>query len=383
MIFEATTEKNHLGIKCVQMIDSLGTGGAQRMVVLLAYMCAEKKIPFTVISLANDPDSDNAREIRSYSGRVVNFPANRLLDINRLISIRNFLCREKFDLMHSYLTYANIIGCLSGSLAGLPVISSLRNLRDSPLHYHPGRRFIETFCLNFLAKRVMSNGYAIAQVNSQRIKTKDIDIIPNAIVVPELISSEERKTIREELVGDNSRPIIISTGRLVPLKGFADLIDAINSVKDIFPDIVLLIAGSGVTLPELENQVKKLGLSNHVKLLGYRKDIPRLLQASDVYVSASISEGMSVAILEAMAGGVPVITTDVGDATRVVIEGTGVIVPIHRPDMIASTLVSFLKDPDCMKQMGIFVRLRVCQNYNPEKWLKDILALYDKAVSKR
>ncbi len=364
------------------MIDSLGMGGAQKMVVLLGRMCVEKDIPFTVISLANDPDCDNAGEIKSYGGQVIHFPGNRLLDPRRLAALSRYFRQEKVRLVHSYLTYANIVGSISGVVAGIPVICSRRNLKDSPLHFSTGRYILETLCLNFLAKRVMANGYAIAEANNRRLLFTSIDVIPNAIILPDLISMEERLKIRGELVGDASRSIVFSSGRLFPVKRFEDIIAAVQIVRASIPDICLVIAGEGISRAGLEKRIRDLDLAHNVILTGYRDDVPRLLMASDVYVNASSMEGMSVAILEAMAAGLPVIATDVGDTGRVVVDGTGRLIPRHRPDMIASTLLDFFKNPKEMHRMGENARERIRLKYNADDWLESMLALYQSAISK-
>ncbi|MHC1785285.1 MAG: glycosyltransferase [Anaerolineaceae bacterium] len=367
-------------MKVIQMIDSLGTAGTEKMVLLLARKCAEIGAPFSVISLADDTDSDISREIRALNGRVFNFPSEKLLDLKRIISIRNLLRQEKFDLVHSYLTFSNIVGCLAGRMAGVPVICSLRNLGDTPMYTRPGRRFIETICLNLFASRVMGNGYAIAEVHSRRVKTGNIDVIPNAAEIPEKLSSEERITVRKDLIGDSSRPVVISVGRLIPSKGFTELITSIALVRERIPEIVLLIAGDGIEMEKLSKQVESLGLSDHIKLLGYRKDVHRLLQASDVYASASSSEGMSVAILEGMAAGLPVVATDVGDAARVVVEGTGIVISNNAPELIASSLTSILVPNGTSVKMGHAARDHIRENYSPEVWIKKIFSLYKKTI---
>jgi glycosyltransferase involved in cell wall biosynthesis len=364
----------------VQIIDSLGTGGAEHMVLLLARECERVGARFSVISLADDTDSDIAREIQAINGRVFHFPAGKLLDPRRILSIARFLRKERFDLVQAYLTYANIVGSLSGMLAGIPVICSLRNVDEPPEHYHPGRRFLETICLNLLARRVMGNGYAIAKAHSRRVITKKIDVIPNAAIVPDKISSVERKDYRKKLALDATQPVAVSVGRLIHQKGYSHLIASLARVREKIPAMVLVIAGEGNERENLERQIERLGLTNNVQLIGYRHDIQSLLQACDMFVSSSLFEGMSVAILEAMAAGLPVIATDVGDASRVVDDKTGILIPNPEPELIAGSILSILADREKALEMGSAGRKRVIEDYSPEAWLKSIGQLYKTTV---
>jgi glycosyltransferase involved in cell wall biosynthesis len=369
-------------LNVVQMIDSLGAGGAERMVLLLARKCTQAGIPFTVISLSGGEETDIAREIRAVNGRVFHFPARKMMDVKRILSIRNLLRQEKVDLVQTYLTYSNVVGSLVGMLSGIPVICSLRNVDEAPEYFHPGRRFIETICLNLLATRVMGNGYAIAQAHSKRVRARVIDVIPNATMVPDPISSDERNAIRREMAGDISRPIVISVGRLIHQKGYSDLIASIALVREKIHAVILLIAGDGADREKLEHQIERLGLANNVKLLGYRKDIQPLLQACDVFVSSSLFEGMSVAILEAMAAGLPVIATDVGDASRVIVDNTGIVIPCRQPEYIAESITSILMDREAGVRMGAAGRIRVLENYSPDAWFNHIFDLYEKTIKR-
>jgi L-malate glycosyltransferase len=370
-------------IKCLQVIDSLGTGGAQKMVVTLARLLAKKKIPITVISLGDDPDTVNAHKITSLGGKVVNFPASVLFNLNRINKLVDYVRDEEFNIIHSYLIYANIISALAGKITGIPVIASLRSVRPDPLYYHPIRNFIETLCLRYLVQRVMVNGHAIAQNNKHRLGGRYIDVIPNAIEISSELPDKEKKFVRKELAGDASRPIIISCGRLVPVKGFSDLIESIDLIRKKVPRIFLAIAGDGISHKELENQIANSGLTNHVKLLGHRHDVSRLLSASDIYVNSSHLEGMPVSILEAMAAGLPIVATDVGDNARVVLDGMGLVIPPHQPIALANALISLLTEPKKRVAMGSAARIHVKHNYSTDVWVKRILDLYEETITEK
>jgi glycosyltransferase involved in cell wall biosynthesis len=366
-----------------QVIDHLGPGGTQKMVALLVSCLAERNIRVTAISLSDeDIDSPICRQIEACGARVVHFPGKHLLDPARIFRLAHFLRQEEFTLLQSYLTYANILTAVAGRSANVPVIGSLRSIKPTPIHYKPAVRFIETLCLRYLDRRVMVNAYAIAEWNQKRLGSKRMDVIPNAIEVPTPISTEARQKIRVVLSGSNRRPIIISAGRLVTIKEFPTLIQAVNRVRETVPDVQLWIVGDGDEMANLDRLVHELGLQEHVALLGQRNDVQDLLFASDIYVSASSIEGMSVAILEAMSSGLPVIATDVGDARKTLGEGTGCLIPPKQVQPLVDALLDLLADPERRAQMGTAARDRIASVYNTSVWAEQFLDLYQRILSR-
>jgi glycosyltransferase involved in cell wall biosynthesis len=265
-------------------------------------------------------------------------------------------------------------------LTGTPVIASLRTA-GYDLRYHSAARWqLETWVLRYGAQRIMAVGYVVADVNRERLPGKHITVVPNAVFPPPDMPPDEQLALRTELAGDSSRPILISVGRLELPKGFSDLLVAMAILRETHPRAILLIAGDGKLRAELTAQITELKLDRHVKLLGIRNDVPRLLAASDIYVNSSHWEGLPVSVLEAMAAGLPVVATNVGDTPRVVVDGTGMIVPPKQPELVASTLRSLLDDPGQMHAIGEKARLHIASHHSPEAWFNQLLTLYKDAM---
>lgn len=369
-------------MRIAQMIDSLKWGGAQKMMAQLAQALAERRHEITVISLSSAAGASLADELRAHAIRVVDFPAASLLDPIRLGRLAHFLRREKFDLLHTYLTYANILGVLAGKPAGVPVVASLRSTATDPRFYHPVRYRLESWLLRFGARGVMANGYSIAEANQRRLRHKRILVIPNAVAVPPLLSAAERAAVRAGLLPEPNRLMLISVGRLSPPKGFSDLLAAFAEVRQAHPSAFLVIVGEGALRPELERQAASLGLSQDLLLTGARNDVPRLLAASDLFVNASRWEGLSVAILEAMAAGLPVVATGVGDTPHIVVVGTGVVVPPQHPARLAEALRALLDQPQALSVMGSAAREHILRHYSLAAWVEQFLIWYAGVVPK-
>jgi glycosyltransferase involved in cell wall biosynthesis len=360
----------------MQVIDLLQWGGAQKMQVFLAEQLNAHNVELTVASLNASADSPVPEFLRQHGARVVIFPFPKFLSIRSFWGLFNFVRREKFDLIHAHLTYANIFGTLIGRMTGTPVIASLRTAGYDPRYHRPLRQFIETVVVKYGAQRIMANGQVVAELGSKRFAPRRIDVIPNAIALPEPLPIEERTALRTKLTGDATRPIVISVGRLDLPKGFPDLLEAFDVVRKTHPRAALLLAGDGPLREQLDRQVGELGLEGHVFLLGQRDDVGTLLEASDLYVTSSHWEGLPVSVLEAMAAGLPVIATTVGELPYLVVRQAGSLVPPRQPERLAAEINNLLLNPERMESMGTAGREHIRKNFSPEVWVRQLLTLY-------
>lgn len=368
-----------MSMRVVQIIDTLYYGGAQTMQVMFASVLRNSPdINLTVVSLRdNIHNTPIPEQLRSLGVEVVFCSARKLWNLQRFWKLVTFLHKENFDVVHTHLPYSNIIGALAGRLTGIPVIASIRNSRDDDWgRYYFLRNGLETLVLRFLTSRVMAVGYSTAATHQKRLGRQQIEAVPNAININPPLMDDERIRTRAELVGNPTYPLVISVGRLVQQKGYGDLITAFAIVLKKYPKATLLIAGDGPLQDDLVEKIGTLELNENVKLLGPRNDVPRLLAAGDLFVSSSHWEGLSVAILEAMAAGLPVVATNVSDTPRIVVEDVGLIVPPCSPKLLAEAINFFLEDPTRRQTYGSAARTFISDNHNPEAWAKKIISLY-------
>ena len=364
-------------MRVVQLIDNLYWGGAQKMLSMLAHELTNHQVEVIVVGLDEDDDAYYAQQIRDDGVEVVSIKGNSLLDFMRIRRLIRFLKQRKIDLIQTHLSYANILGVLAGRLVGIPVIITLHSTGFDRRHYHPMRYRLETMALRSIGCHVVAVGYAIADAQQDRVgRTKPILVIPNAIsTLPELASSD-RQRLRLSLTGSDEGAILISVGRLSPDKGYSDMLIAFKEILSSYPETSLVIAGKGVLADSLQAQALSLGIEGRVFLLGARDDIPALLRASDIYVSASHREGMSMSLLESMAAGLPTVATNVGDASKMFTDNTGVLVEPHYPELLAEAVNVLLADPARMKNMGRAAYDRVIAQYGLEAWTDSYRNLY-------
>jgi len=172
---------------------------------------------------------------------------------------------------------------------------------------------------------------------------------------------------RAQLGLSHSALVLTSVANLFPYKGHADLLEALHLLKDRLPEEwTLLVAGRDIdgNLARLRSLVEDLTLAQHVRFLGMRRDIPAILSAADIHISASHYEGFPNNVLEAMCAGLPVVATAVGGVPeQVVDEGTGLLVPPREPAALARAVLTLAEDPSRREALGTAGRERVAREF--------------------
>lgn len=366
-----------LSVRAAYMINALRVGGAEKLVVTFAQALQMRGDQLTIITLRENQTAVKS-EAQAFGARVVEFSNRKVLSPRRLWQVYRFLDAENFDVLHTHLSMANIVGGICGGFAGIPVFTSLHNTTMAT-EDHPVYRPLETFLLRRASAQVIAVGWETAKAHQSRLGDKEIIVIPNAVPPNPGLTPQQRKALRIELAGDPQRALLIAVSRLEPQKGLHDLLRAFSILRRGHPEARLVIAGKGSLHNALQSDIQELGLTGKARLLGSRSDVPQLLAAADVYVSASHWEGLPVAVLEAMAAGLPVAATAVGDVPRVVVDGMGLLVPPHHPEQLAQALVQLLSNSAQAKAYGERARTHIESNYSMHAWADRLLDLYEKA----
>ncbi len=363
-------------MRIAQLIDSLNVGGAEKLQITFMRAALSSGLETTLITFNAYPEKHYYQELKSMGVRIIEIKGRNLFDPFLFIKLVEILRTEKFDVLHTHLTYSIILGGLAGWVTGTPVVASIHNL-----HYAYSWHFLESTSLKYFTKRRIAVGWEVAKTHKAYNNQRHIEVIQNPVDLAQILLPEERIKIRAEITPDASRLLIISVGRLVVGKGYGDLLDALNDLRHTHPNLLLIIVGAGSYLESINEKIKTLNLEDHVKLLGMRADVPALLVASDIYVSASHAEGLPISILEAMSAGLPVVSTGVGDIPLIVKPEFGICVPPHQPSQIANALRLLLEDPDRRKRLGSLAREYVAEHHSIDKWLADLMSVYNQVIS--
>ena len=255
-----------------------------------------------------------------------------------------------------------------GRLSDAP-ISAKRRLANAVLGRYRGPMFAVSANLR---DRLVAEGFS-----------SRMGVIHNGIDVGPLPGTAERRQARAALgIGDEA--VVVGTAaRLDPVKDLPALVEAVAQVRRSSAPVRLVIVGDGPERAAVEHVAADHGMSDSLCLTGYRADVRDLLAGFDVYANSSISEGISLTILEGMAAGLPVVATGVGGTPEVVIDGeTGVLVPARAPTALAQALTGLVHSPERRSQLGRAGRARVVASFAIERMVEDYAREYDQLLGR-
>jgi len=205
--------------------------------------------------------------------------------------------------------------------------------------------------------------------------TSKVNVIYNGIDVGPLPDAALRTRVRRDLGIDDTTVVIGSVARLDPVKDLQNLIQAAARIRD-RAALAVLVIGDGAERAALEQSARDLGADRIVRFLGHREDARDLLAGCDLYANSSISEGISLTILEAMAAGLPVVATRVGGTPEIVDETCGRLVPSRDPATLGETLASLAADAALRQQLGREARTRVERRFTLDRMVREYRDAY-------
>lgn len=284
--------------------------------------------------------------------------------------ISKLLRDGRFDIVHSYLYWPDIVASFAGRLAGSRrIIVSRRSLHAGR---HQPRRWLHALesASNHIASELVANSRAVledAEHCEQWLPSKRT-VIYNGIDVDEYGTATpgSKRGIR-----------IVSVANFNEWKDHSSAVQALSSLRSKGIDASLILVGSGSREPVIRAAVSRLKLAAHIKFVGSVSDPREHLIASDVFLLPSLQEGFSNAILEAMASGLPVVATDVGGNRETFVDGVGGrLVPLRDVEGLAEALCELAEDRGLMARMGDANRTRVAEHFTIAESARQLAALY-------
>jgi glycosyltransferase involved in cell wall biosynthesis len=217
------------------------------------------------------------------------------------------------------------------------------------------KRMFFNRCFLRACDRVIAVGEAVKQalIDNEGIPRQRIEVIYNGVRLEDFSSDlETRFRLRAELGISPERPVAIQVARLDGLKDHATALRTAARVREQIPEFLLLLVGTGLERPAIERQIVELKLESHIKLLGLRTDVRQLLSVADVFLLTSISEGIPVTMIEAMAARLPIVSTAVGGIAEVVVPGeTGYLAAAKDDAALARALCNVLQNHETSQRM--------------------------------
>jgi glycosyltransferase involved in cell wall biosynthesis len=197
------------------------------------------------------------------------------------------------------------------------------------------------------------------------------------------LTEEGRRRLRRSLRLEDAAPILICVGRLEPNKGQHYWLPVLADIRRDWPNACLVFVGEGPDRSIIEKTRLQLNLGDSVRLLGRRDDVPALLDIADVFVSASLTEGFGLAVLEAMAAGKPVVAYSLPALTEFVDDGaTGFLVPSVDPEALGAALRKVLAEPGLLAKMGSTAK-ESAQKFSAKRSAERLEQIYEDVLACR
>jgi glycosyltransferase involved in cell wall biosynthesis len=290
------------------------------------------------------------------------------------------------DILHSFLPAANVLGPIAAKLSGIHrVIVSKRGLANYKAHFFLPR-LVEPLG-NRLTDRILVNSDAVRRdvERTERNWGGKFRKIYNGVAPIAAWTEKERQAFRAREGIPAGARVVLCVSNFYPYKGHVDLIEAAGRVVPQDPYVVFLLVGRDAgTLEECKRLARERVPEHAIRFLGGRTDVPDLIRACDLFVHPSHEEGFSNAILEAMAGGKPVVACDVGGNQEAVCDGeTGLLVPVRRPQALADATVRLLRDPGLRNNMGEKGKERATEHFSLERMVREMEALYKSLLEEK
>lgn len=362
-----------------QVLHSLMIGGAEILAADLARKL-QKRFQFVFVCLDNlGPLGEQLRD----EGFVVEVLERKPgIDWRCGLRLGRFLKAQNVRLIHAH-QYTPFFQSLLGRCRTrrVPIVFTEHG-RQFP-DYRRSKRVLCNRLLIRAYDRVVavSDSVRSALVEYEGIASRRVEVIRNGVRLEDYIDAGSnealRREVRRELNLAENDFVILQVARLNYLKDHRTAIRAIEQVRRCGVPVRLLMAGDGEERQNIENLIRELQLEPYVELLGTRRDIARLLAASDAFLLSSISEGIPLTIIEAMAASRPVVSTDVGGINEVVVpEKTGLLAESRDHKTLAHHLAQLSTDSELSIRLGHAGQQRAQDEFDQQQMIEAYATLY-------
>lgn len=359
----------------MHIIEDLENGGAERVLVTLVSGLDSQRFRPVVCCLTKK--GRLAAELEARGIPVVTMHKRPKIDLTLLFRLRKLMRQQKIDIVHTHVFTANFWGRLAAIFAGVPVLITHEHSTFTVDNRY--RRWIEAVLICRTNKVItVSENLRRRIVSEGRLPPGVVLTIHNGLrLQPPSLNETKRAQLRRELGLEKFDAVIGTVGRLEPRKNYPMLLEAMKRLLARHPRTTLLMVGAGPEEEKLQQQARDLGINQHVVFAGYRSDISDLLSLMSTFCLSSTTEGISMAILEAMAAGVPVVATQVGGNPEIIPDHKyGLLVPSGDAAALANALAETLSNRDTALKMAKHGQARADEFFSERHMIQRIEELY-------
>lgn len=360
-------------MKVLHLVGSLEMGGMETLIVEIAGLAKKRGSHTPVIGSLKESLSFLVRRAQDAALEVVYFDHKRSFMTVRHIA--QFIKREKIDLVHTHNAVAHVKGAAAARKYKIPLVHTkhgnvlpFRSWKSRWLNKRAARYAQKVVAVSDCVRETVIKGYGLSEEKVVRIHN-GIDI--------NRFHPKQQYDLNEEVIR------LGAVGRLSKEKDIPTMLKAFALVLKEFPQAELNIVGDGAQREVLEELVDDLGIAVSVHFLGMRDNISEILPKFDLFLQTSLSEGISLTILEAMAAGLPAVVTEVGGNPEIITGGeNGFLVPPKSPERAAEAVTALLGDQALRERTGRAARQRVEREFSLDTMVTKYEEIYKSVLNK-
>lgn len=321
-------------------------GGAEQHILELLEILSRHAVDPVVVCFYN---ATFAEELRKRNIRVIVLDTYGRFDFRLVNGLTRVFQEEKPDLIHSHGVKANFFCRLAvRSLPHTPLVTTIHSVLrydyPNPMAYFLASR-MEMWTRKWNDHYIAISNSIKQSLESDGVQSQDVTLIHHGIPIDEFQTGEDTDEIRRSLGLPPDAFVIGTVSRLVAVKGLTDLMEAFVLLAKDHSHVHWLVIGDGPEKEPLQTMARQAGVSDRVHFAGFRQDVPRCLQAMDLFLSPSYSEGLGLSLLEAMAAKRPVISTMVGGISDFLVDYlNGLVIPTKNPEEIRQNILILMED---------------------------------------
>jgi glycosyltransferase involved in cell wall biosynthesis len=365
------------GMVIAHVLSSFGQGGQERVAADLARLQRAAGHEVLAVSIAPGPEGPTAAAFRAAGALAETIAKRPRIDPSLPMRLAAHLRRHRVNVVHTHNPHALIYGAPAGRFTGAVVIHSKHGM-------NPDRRYrlwLRRAAANLVDAYVaVSPSLATQALEQGDCESSRLRVIPNGIDVVRFAPSRLlRRKIRDELGIPDDAWVVGTVGRLAPEKDQALLVDAMAPLLS--EGRRLVIVGDGAERGALRERIARIPGGRYVHMLGEREDVEAILAALDAFALTSRTEGLPLVLLEAMATGLPVLSTAVGGIPDLVEHRvTGLLSQAGDRASLNSELASLSMDGSLSRQMGEAGRHEIHLRYSVDRMAREYGLLYESTL---
>ena len=381
-------------IRVLRIIARLNIGGPAIHATLLTTRLDRTRFSTTLVTGLEAADEGNYLTLHGRQADLVIIPGlgreiRPVQDVRTVWALVQLIRKLRPDIVHTHTAKAGAVGRLAAIMCRVPIVVHTYHGHVLRGYFPPWKTAVYRGIERGLA---MSTDRLLTVTDRVRDELLELGVgrrdqyttVPLGFDLGPLLTAEIRRgELRAEL-GLGTAPLVGIVARLVPIKAHEVFLAAAAAIRAAVPDVRFLIVGDGERRAAIEREVDARGLRAAMTFLGWRADLDRLYADLDVVVLTSRNEGSPVALIEAMAAGVPVVSTNVGGVADVVEDGTsGLLAPMDDAARVADGVVTLLRDRALAARMGAAGRVRVATAYDAGRLVTDVETLYTRLLDEK